>query len=167
MNYSFDDYESAMNSLREEIYALRDEALMKEFTEGMKDADEEYLGNARNAYVTYRQKTNPYGKDFEKITSAGLGSSGKEREVFGNNFTEYQSRMGSMRKDREDITKNLIEELLSGQSENDEKRINDAVDMAEKKMEEYWKEYSWQYKLMRDELEDKRYEEELKKKYSI
>ncbi|MBR6801745.1 MAG: hypothetical protein IKM61_08345 [Eubacteriaceae bacterium] len=165
MKYSFEDYEKAMNDLRDEIYSVRDEKLRSDYSYGLEKAQEEYLTSARDAYKEYKHSTNPYGNNFEKISSAGLGSSGKERSILGKDFSEYQMKLSDAIKEKKDITTSLIRDLLSSQAENDEEKLSSAMDLARERMENYWKEYSWNYRLERDKLEDERYEKELKAKY--
>lgn len=166
-NYKFEDYESAMKELRDEIYSIQDELAKEEFSYGMDKAGKDYLNEARNAYVNYKNALNPYGTKKESLTLSGLGSSGKEINAFTDSFSEYQSHLSRALKEREDITANLVKELLTSQQENDEQRKKGALEDAKARLDNYWKEYQWAYRLQRDKLEDERYEKELKAKYGV
>ncbi len=165
--YSFEDYSSAMKALRDELHAAQDELIREEFSYKKDNAEDDYLKKTRDAYVSYRLSTNPYSKEREGMTSKGLGSSGKDRISLQNDFSEYQSYLSRAFTEREDILKELVGNLVKAQSENDYQRLSGYMDDAKAKMDNYWKEYSWAYQKERDELEDKRYEKELKAKYGI
>ncbi len=167
MNYTFDDYSSAMKKLREELYNVRQDIAKEEFAYDSGKNDEDYLKKTREAYVNYKKSLNPYGTERENIHSSGLASSGKERVIYGNDFSEYQSYLARAHKEREDITTGLIKNLVSSQRKNDEEMLKYSMEEAKNRLENYWKEYSWAYKKERDELEDARYEKELKAKYGL
>lgn len=156
-----------MKALREELHGMQDSLAKEEFDYEMKNAGEDYLKKTRDAYVSYRRSMNPYSAEWENITSSGLGSSGKEAKALGNNFSEYQSYLSRAFKEREDITKELVSNLLSAQEKNETEKIQGYMDDAKAKLDNYWKEYSWAYRKKRDELEDERYEKELKEKYGL
>ena len=113
-------------------------------------------------YVDYVKRNNPYGYDREKLASLGLGSSGAERKALSDSFSEYQSYLGRALSEKADIHKNLVNELVHSQLENDEKRKQYALEDAKAKMENYWREYEWDYIRNRDKIEDERYEKELR-----
>ena len=160
--YNFDEYMSTMNSLRDEILSARDSLAKLEYEQGVKNADSKYLSDTRNAYVDYVKRNNPYGYDREKLASLGLGSSGAERKALSDSFSEYQSYLGRALSEKADIHKNLVNELVHSQLENDEKRKQYALEDAKAKMENYWREYEWDYIRNRDKIEDERYEKELR-----
>ena len=160
--YSFDEYKSTMNKLREDIISARDALAEEKFAQGAEENEKDYLSSARNAYVDYVKKNNPYGYDEEKLAAVGLSSSGAKRKALSGNFSEYQSYLSQAQTQRADIYKNLVSELVSSKLENDEKRKEYALESAREEMENYWREYEWDYIRNRDKIEDERYEKELK-----
>lgn len=166
-SYSFDDYQSAVSSLRDELHRLQDDLAKEEFDYGTKEAGDDYLEKTRKYYVDYKKATNPYSLRRENLTGAGLGSSGKEMKAAESDFGEYQSYLSRAYKERDDITKDLVKNLLDAQAKNETQRLEGIMEDAKTRLENYRREYYMAYRRERDKAEDERYERELMAKYGL